>query len=108
MKFSSKYAGRSLAIALVTGISLASMVNITHAQYGAAGQESPGRQGNSTKPSLDKESKSGMESGEVDQRIRVERNKGVEPSLPPPVRKDKKGRPIEDPDTIQGGSIGPN
>ncbi|SFO01595.1 hypothetical protein SAMN05216386_2363 [Nitrosospira briensis] len=50
----------------------------------------------------------GMESGQVDQKIRVDRNKGTDPSLPPPVRKNEKGVVTEDPSDIQGGPIGPN
>jgi hypothetical protein len=50
----------------------------------------------------------GMESGQVDQKIRVDRNKGTDPSLPPPVRKNEKGVVTEDPSNIQGGAIGPN
>ena len=50
----------------------------------------------------------GMESGQVDQEIRVDRNKGTDPALPPPVRKNKKGVVTEDPSNLQGGAIGPN
>jgi hypothetical protein len=50
----------------------------------------------------------GMESGQVDQEIRVDRNKGTDPALPPPVRKNEKGVVTEDPSNIQGGAIGPN
>jgi hypothetical protein len=49
-----------------------------------------------------------MESGQVDQKIRVDRNKGTDPALPPPVRKNEKGLVTEDPSNIQGGPIGPN
>lgn len=50
----------------------------------------------------------GMESGQVDQKIRVDRNKGTDPALPSPVRKNEKGVVTEDPSNIQGGAIGPN
>lgn len=50
----------------------------------------------------------GVESGQVDQKIRVDRNKGTDPALPPPVRKNEKGVVTEDPSNIQGGPIGPN
>jgi hypothetical protein len=38
----------------------------------------------------------------------VERNKGTDPSVPPPVKRNEKGKVTEDPDNMQGGSIGPN
>jgi hypothetical protein len=97
-----------------------------HAQYGgsASGQDSSAGQSNSSgssggssgqsKPKdpsgvggygvLDK----GVESGKVDQKIRVERNKGTDQSVPPPVKRNEKGKVTEDPDNMQGGSIGPN
>lgn len=123
MKFSFKSANRHLVAALVVGSSLGfSMTGVTHAQYDTSGQSSTGQgsstgegsstsgQGSSTKPSGGDYGilKERMESGEVDQKIRNERNKGVEPSVPPPVRKDERGVPIKDPSDIQGGPIGPN
>jgi hypothetical protein len=97
-----------------------------HAQYGgsSSGQDSSAGQSNSSgsgggssgqsKPKdpsgvggygvLDK----GVESGKVDQKIRVERNKGTDQSVPPPVKRNEKGKVTEDPDNMQGGSIGPN
>jgi hypothetical protein len=68
---------------------------------GKAEKDSPGVGGYGV---LDK----GVESGKVDQRIRVERNKGSDSSVPPPVKRNEKGKVIEDPDNMQGGSIGPN
>lgn len=108
MKFSSKLANQSLAFALVVGSSTLgfSVADETFAQSGTAavGQEGSTEQGATVKPSKKEQ---GMEEGRVDQSKRNERNKGVE-HVPPPVRKDKQGKPNKDPDDIQGGPIGPN
>ena len=108
MKFSSKLANQSLAFALLVGSSTFgfSVADETFAQSGtaAAGQGGSTEQGNAAKPSKKEQ---GMEEGRVDQSKRNERNKGVE-HVPPPVRKDKQGKPNKDPDDIQGGPIGPN
>lgn len=110
----------------VSSMMVFSVAGTAHAQYGgsASGQGSSAGQGSATSSSggssgqaqsgdssgvgghgiLDK----GVESGKVDQRIRVERNKGTDPSMPPPVKRNEKGKVTEDPDNMQGGSIGPN
>ncbi len=119
MKFSSESANRSLALALIVGGTLGlGMAGATHAQYGTSGQgSSTGQgsaagQGGSTPKSSEKSPHGilygGMGTGKVDQKIRNERNKGVESAAPPPVRKNEKGGVVEDPSKIQGGSIGPN
>ncbi|MDN5752262.1 MAG: hypothetical protein L0H15_03140 [Nitrosospira sp.] len=130
MKFSSKSANRSLALALVIGSTLGlGTAGITHAQYGTSGQGSTTGQGGSSGQagSTGQGSSAGqgstpkssekypygileekIDTGQVDQKIRVERNKSKEPVLPPPVRKNEKGLVVEDPSQIQGGSIGPN
>ena len=114
------------AVLAVSSVMIFSVAGAVHAQYGgsASGQGSSAGQGSSggsssgssgqAKPKdssgvggygvLDK----GVESGKVDQKIRVERNKGTEPSMPPPVKRNEKGKVTEDPDNMQGGSIGPN
>jgi hypothetical protein len=110
----------------VSSVLIFSVAGAAHAQYGgsASGQGSSAGQGSSSgsssgssgqaKPKdssgvggygvLDK----GVESGKVDQKIRVERNKGTDPAMPPPVKRNEKGKVTEDPDNMQGGSIGPN
>lgn len=114
------------AVLAVSSVMIFSVAGAAHAQYGgsASGQGSSAGQGSSSgssggssgqaKPKdssgvggygvLDK----GVESGKVDQKIRVERNKGTDPSVPPPVKRNEKGKVTEDPDNMQGGSIGPN
>jgi hypothetical protein len=111
------------AALVVSSVLIFSVAGAAHAQYGgsASGQGSSASQSGATGGSggqaksgdssgvagqgiLDK----GVESGKVDQRIRVERNKGTEPSVPPPVKRNEKGKVTEDPDNMQGGSIGPN
>jgi hypothetical protein len=114
------------AVLAVSSLMVFSVAGAAHAQYGgsASGQGSSAGQGSSTSSSggssgqakpkdssgvggygvLDK----GVESGKVDQKIRVERNKGTDPSVPPPVKRNEKGKVTEDPDNMQGGSIGPN
>jgi hypothetical protein len=114
------------AVLAVSSLMVFSVAGAAHAQYGgsASGQGSSAGQGSSTSSSggSSEQAKSGdssgvagrgildkgVESGKVDQRIRVERNKGTDKSVPPPVKRNEKGKVTEDPDNMQGGSIGPN
>src|SRR4029079_9121717 len=98
------------AVLAVSSVMICSVAGAVHAQYGgsASGQGSSAGQGSSGGSSsgssgqakrkdspgvvgyglLDK----GVESGKVDQKIRVERIKGTEPSMPPPVKRNEKGK----------------
>jgi hypothetical protein len=106
MKFSSKLTNQSLAFALVVGSSALafSVADETFAQSGTGGEGGSTEQGATLKPSNKEQ---GMEEGRVDQSKRNERNKGVE-HAPPPVGKDRQGKPNKNPEDIQGGPIGPN
>ncbi|MEO6825499.1 MAG: hypothetical protein ABI167_12390 [Nitrosospira sp.] len=114
MKFSSIFANRSLAIALVVGSTLGfGTAGITYAQYGTSGQSDSSGQGSSatstggaTSGATKGESESG---GYVDAKKRVERGSSKDAKLPD-VRLGKDGKPtVKDPDRDeQGGSIGPN
>lgn len=124
MKLSSKSANRPLALALVIGSALSfSVVGVTHAQYGTSEPGTSAGQGGSTgqreaappsgtdKYGMPKEQQH-MDTGYVDQKKRVERNKDpASPSKDPHVpefQRDKEGRPMKDPMYEQGGPIGPN
>jgi hypothetical protein len=115
------------AVLAVSSVMAFSVAGVAHSQYGgsasgqggsSAGQGgSSGSSGGSSGQAKPKDSSGvggygvldkGVESGKVDQRIRVERNKGTDPSVPPPVKRNEKGKVTEDPDNMQGGSIGPN
>jgi hypothetical protein len=114
MKFSSIFANRSLAIALVLGSTLGfGTAGITYAQYGTSGQSGSSGQGSSATSAGRATSdapKSGADSGGyVDQKKRVDRGSAKDPKLPD-ARLGKDGKPtVKDPDRDeQGGSIGPN
>ncbi|MBA2659100.1 MAG: hypothetical protein H0U72_06020 [Nitrosospira sp.] len=114
---------RMAVLAVSSAMVMGAAAGGVNAQYGgaASGQgtssSQSGAAGGSTSQANPKDSSGvaghgildkGVESGKVDQRIRVERNKGVEPSVPPPVHRNEKGKVTEDPSNMQGGSIGPN
>jgi hypothetical protein len=126
MKFFHMSAARSLAPALfLTSTIIFSVAGVAHAQYGTSGQGGSSDQGSSagtstgqagsTQPSRKdpgSAAKEKMDTGYIDQKKRVER--AADPASPskdphvPEFRRDKEGRPIEDPSKEQGGPIGPN
>lgn len=138
MKFSSISTVRSSASALVlAGSVLLGISGIANAQSGtgqtkenptdysdkndpvegrtgegySGGDKGKDGKGMSSKKGSQK-NKEEMDTGYVDQKKRVERNKdGASPSSDthvPDFQKDKEGRPMKDPKYEQGGSIGPN
>lgn len=110
---------RTAILAVCSAMVMGATVGVVNAQHGdttsshGSSSSQSGTAGTATSQANPKDSSGvaghgildkGMESGQVDQKIRVERNKGAESSVP----RNKKGKVTEDPSNMQGGSIGPN
>ena len=106
--------------AVMASVAIFSVTGVAYAQYGGTASGQSGTTGTaagtSQQPGQDPYPhdilEEPMDSGYVDQEKRVDRSKDAASPSPethvPKYPVDKEGRPIKDPEHMQGGPIGPN